>query len=46
MEYQIGYYELFGNTLEYDGDTVMDLDANEELPLEALDMAEYIGEEL
>lgn len=46
MEFKIGYYELFGNTIEYDGDIVIDLDANEELPLEALEIAEYIGEEL
>jgi hypothetical protein len=44
--YKIGYYDLFGNTVEYDGDVATDLDANEEIPVEALEMADYIGEEL
>lgn len=45
---KIGYYEVFGNTVHYEGGaTGDDLDSMEEIPVDVIeDMGEYIGEEL
>lgn len=43
----VGYYELWGNTVYYDGAVAHDIDANEEVdPLLLLVVGEFIGEEL
>ena len=40
-----GIYKLFGNAVEYDGDTAFDLDSREFIPVELLEeMGEYYGE--
>lgn len=40
--YEPGYYLFEGNTLEYDGYTVYDLDSNAYYPIIVLDMAEFV----
>ncbi len=44
--YKPGYYLFEGNILEYDGDSVHDIDSNTYLPEGILEYAEYIGAEL
>ncbi len=41
--YKPGYYLFKGNVLEYDGDSVHDIDSNTYLPEYVLDVAVYKG---
>ncbi len=47
-EIKYGYYELFGNTVEYfGGDYGLDLDSMEDIPVELIEaMGEFIAEDL
>lgn len=48
MDYKHGYYDLFGNTVEYFGGGIgLDLDSREEYPMYfVIENGEYIGESL
>lgn len=42
-----GYYEVFGNIVEVEGDSAFDIDANEEIPIElVIADGTFIGEEI
>ena len=41
--YKEGIYDFMGNTVRYEDGIAFDLDANEEIPEEALELADYVG---